>query len=62
MNLTIWQFLALVAALVGIYFAYTYWWVDQDQTSWINRMNDNMYQSEEEMKDEPEPAPASGWI
>jgi predicted tellurium resistance membrane protein TerC len=38
-KLTIWQFLAIVAALVVVYFVYTMWWSKQSQSGWIRKFN-----------------------
>jgi hypothetical protein len=62
-RLTIWQFVGLVVIGVGAYLIYAYWWVDQDRNSWINRMNKNIYSSEDELKEtEPVEDPNAGWI
>ncbi len=63
MNLTIWQFLALAAALVAVYLVYHYWWVDQERNEWIRGMNHWVFNAEQddiEKEAETEP-PHSGW-
>lgn len=62
MRLTIWQFVGVVAALVGLYLIYNYWWLDQDRNSWIHKLNDSMYNSENELDDPPPPEPDNDWL
>ena len=62
MNLTIWQFLALVAALVVVYLVYHFWWVDQERNSWIRDMNSWIFKAEQGDLEKKEPEPEqSGW-
>jgi hypothetical protein len=57
------QFVGLLLVLAGIYYIYNYWWVDQDRSAWINRMNDNIYESEDEMDaNQPPPPKSDGWL
>ncbi len=63
MRISFWQFLGLVVALVGLYYFYNLWWVDQDRNGWIDKFNGNVYNSADEMKDgelEP-PPPDTSW-
>ena len=46
MKLTIWQFVALVVAIIVAYLIYDNWWVKQDQNSWIRRMNGSITSTE----------------
>lgn len=39
MKLTIWQFVALIAALVAGYLIYSTWFSKQDQGGWIQNFN-----------------------
>jgi hypothetical protein len=39
MRLTIWQFVAIVVAIIVGYLIYDHWWVNQDQNTWIRKMN-----------------------
>jgi hypothetical protein len=54
-RLTIWQFVGVVVALVGLYLVYNYWWLDQDRNSWIRKFNDSVYSSEKELEESAEP-------
>jgi len=38
-KLTIWQFLAIILALVVGYCVWAYWGKDQDQNGWIRKFN-----------------------
>ena len=63
MRLSIWQFLGIVVGLVGLYYVYTHWWVDQDRNTWINRWNNSMINSKDDYDDQSKP-PAKdykGW-
>jgi hypothetical protein len=41
-RLTIWQFLAIIGALVAGYLIYTTWFSNQDQSGWINNFNSSI--------------------
>jgi hypothetical protein len=38
-KLTVWQFLAIVLALVGAYLVYSMWWTKQDGNAWVRNFN-----------------------
>lgn len=62
MNLSVWQFLALVAALAAVYLVYHYWWVDQERNEWIRGMNHWVFSAEQGDIEESQPEPQhSGW-
>lgn len=63
MNMSVWQFVALVAALAVVYLVYHYWWVDQERNQWIRGMNNWVYHAEEGdlHKNDPPPPTTSGW-
>jgi hypothetical protein len=62
-KLSIWQFLGIVAVLVGLYYFYNLWWVQQDRNAWIDKLNGNVYNSKEEMDGlDNEPVKESGWL
>ena len=63
MRMSFWQFMGLLAALACVYYVYNYWWLNQDQSSWINRMNSGAYKSADEMNEKKTlpPKKSSTW-
>jgi hypothetical protein len=41
-KLTVWQFLAIIGALVGLYLIYSTWFVNQDGSGWIQNWNSSI--------------------
>ena len=39
MRMSFWQFLGLLLILAAVYVVYHYWWVDQNQNTWIGRLH-----------------------
>jgi hypothetical protein len=65
MKLTIWQFVLLVAIIIGLYYLYSLWWVHQDRKAWSDKFSSWIIKSEEEddtSKPPPPPAKSDGWI
>ena len=65
MKLTIWQFVLLVAIIIGLYYLYSLWWVHQDRQAWSDKFSSWIIKSEEEdesSKTPPPPAKSDGWI
>jgi hypothetical protein len=70
MKMSIGQFVALVAVLVAMYFAYTMWWSKQSREDWINQFHHNVYDNEGEVdtsmpgeeEEKAGPDRVNGWI
>lgn len=60
MKLTIWQFLALVAALVGGYLIWTTWGAKQDQGGMIQNWNNSITGSEKRVSTTKQTTGAEG--
>ena len=54
------KFFGLALILVVAYFIYNNWWGDQDQDSWIDRMNNWIFSSEEEYDENTGKEPDTG--
>lgn len=60
MNMSFPKFLGMLAILVLVYVAYTYWWGDQDSDSWWRRFNIWAISSEKELDEESGKEPDTG--